>query len=169
MEYNEAKQKVIPEEMPNLQWNIMDKLKEFEGEYEKWRTKDVIAWIKIIANRKFNDNKYNNTIQKIMKLEINGEGLKDLQNESLLKLLGLNALDRNVLQQNVDRVVYGKGGKIKDMCTICTSNRINAMFIPCGHMAVCYGCYTKSKGNFRTCPICRKHVTNTKKAFMAGF
>ena len=38
-------------------------------------------------------------------------------------------------------------------CIICFDNKINAVFVPCGHLCCCYSCAAKCK---KKCPICRK-------------
>ncbi|KAF6197352.1 hypothetical protein GE061_020287 [Apolygus lucorum] len=49
------------------------------------------------------------------------------------------------------------------MCTICFSEEIGAIFLPCGHVAAC----TKCAVSLMKCAICRKDVTGTLRAFIA--
>lgn len=50
-------------------------------------------------------------------------------------------------------------------CVICLDEdaKIDALFIPCGHMNCCYNCATN--GNIVTCPICRTPIQQKMKVY----
>eukprot|EP01083_Nonionella_stella_P022272 61595_1 len=140
-------------------------MKKYERRHEEWDTNDVTQWVRLIEHGKFNKE---DLIECIVKMEIAGDSLKDLRNESFLKMLGLNAVERKCLFKNIDRVLNKPVAK-SDICTVCVSNGIDSVFVPCGHQAICYECFQKEQNRFASCPICRKAVSNTVRTFMNGF
>ena len=137
------------DKMPNLYQDISDKLGDLEKKYKQWKNEQVIEWIKIIENRKFNDDKYSNFIQQIQKMELTGVDLKGVS-EIVLKMLGLDEIDRKILLENIHRVLHKYGDKRNDICTVCVQNRINSIFTPCGHMVACFDCYQAAKDELGT-------------------
>ena len=143
-----------------------------EKKYKEWSTQTVIEWLLLIENGRFCQDKYRKLLGGIEKLKVDGSSFKDLQNDSLLKLVSDGSLDdddRQILIKNVDRVLNSNKEQRKDGCTICVDGKINSVFIPCGHQAACYECYEIDNDRFRRCPICRKEITNVVKTFMNGF
>lgn len=51
------------------------------------------------------------------------------------------------------------------LCSICLSNKRDALFVPCNHFIACRQCICK--GNIRTCPICRKPATTMGKVYLS--
>merc|ERR1712228_296865 len=156
--------------------SFQNALKIKEKQYKEWSTNDVIEWMLLIENGLFDNDKYCKmmiAIQNNQKLQIDGNSLKDLQNDSLLKLISDGCLDkseRKILIENVDRVLnVGIDEQPKNGCTICVDGKINSVFIPCGHQAACFACYEKDNNRFRKCPICRKEIADVIKTFMNGF
>jgi hypothetical protein len=53
-------------------------------------------------------------------------------------------------------------------CIICTVNRKNTIFIPCGHIALCIQCsneyYNRNSNDFK-CVICKQMCTHIQKIF----
>jgi len=49
------------------------------------------------------------------------------------------------------------------MCPICMDKPQNAVCIPCGHTAGCYGCLLRTQREKHTCPICRARVKQVVK------
>jgi len=148
---------------------ICSALKGFESSFDEWSVQNVIEWFRLIEHGKFDSSKYEPVVQQLEKLEIDGSKLKDLKNDSFLSLIGLEREDRQIVLKHLDRVINRNQGQTKNLCTVCTTNRINTAFVPCGHQTCCHACYERSKRQFKTCPICRKRVTKTMKTFMNGF
>jgi len=48
------------------------------------------------------------------------------------------------------------------MCSICLSHKIEIVFIPCGHVCVCFGCC----GKLAKCPICRTNITLKNRIYI---
>jgi hypothetical protein len=54
----------------------------------------------------------------------------------------------------------------KDACIICQENKIDNVFIPCGHMCSCTPCATRmSQTGNNKCPLCRKDVMSMFKVY----
>jgi len=139
------------------------------NKFIEWSSEEVIAWIGLIEDGRFNNRKY---LGMIKSLEIDGASLTDLRNDSLLKLIGrgtLSSTDRQILIANIDRLLNAENEQKKDRCTVCVQVKINAVFLPCGHQSACFECYEKNKNRFRKCPICRVQITNVIKTYMNGF
>ena len=83
--------------------------------------------------------------------------------------MGLNDCDIKCLMGNIERVISNNCAPKNNMCTVCVTNPINAVFTPCGHQSCCYQCYQKDPANFKKCHICRKRVRKTIRTFMNGF
>ena len=99
---------------------------------------------------------------------MNGNKMKDL-NDSLLKLIGLNDEDRQILIKHIDRVINKDAVSKIHICSICVNKPINTVFLPCGHQAVCFECYEMNAVNFKRCSICRRRVNETVQTFMNGY
>jgi hypothetical protein len=58
-----------------------------------------------------------------------------------------------------------EGGNVagSDRCFMCETNRPNAIFVPCGHLHVCYICGEGWQRRRRQCTFCRGHTTNVVK------
>merc|ERR1711933_237690 len=137
--------------------------------FTEWPTKEVVAWLRLIENGRFNKATF---IKGVEKLDINGKTLRDLCNDSLPKLIGRGALsstDRQLLIANIDRVTNAGNGQQMDKCTICVVGKVDSVFLPCGHQSICFKCYEKDKNRFRNCPICRVRITKVIKTYMNGF
>jgi hypothetical protein len=53
-------------------------------------------------------------------------------------------------------------------CKICFEASINAVLIPCGHLALCVPCADKLKRSASPlCPLCRQHITAVVQTFKA--
>lgn len=57
----------------------------------------------------------------------------------------------------------GSPAENSDMCGACMENKIDTVFVPCGHMYACSSCTTKLVQ--RKCPICRKPFTQAMKFY----
>ena len=58
-----------------------------------------------------------------------------------------------------------KNEKLKDnknVCAVCYINKINAAFIPCGHLCCCYNCALECN---KKCPICRSNSVLIQKIY----
>jgi hypothetical protein len=55
--------------------------------------------------------------------------------------------------------------RLKDAttCKVCMNEQLDTVFLPCGHLTCCEGCSSK----VRHCPICRKFIKATVKAFLS--
>jgi len=54
------------------------------------------------------------------------------------------------------------------ICSICMTNKIITIFLPCFHSCACLDCARKLKDN-RVCPICQSVITTMSRTFMAGY
>jgi len=52
-----------------------------------------------------------------------------------------------------------------DNCTICASNHVNSVFLPCGHVLSCLDCSNHIFASGKPCPICRSDITSVKQIF----
>lgn len=48
-------------------------------------------------------------------------------------------------------------------CTICYTNQINTLILPCRHMILCDFCAKELKNRFQKCPICREGISGFVK------
>ena len=143
----------------SLHKSALDQMEQFEAIYNEWNVIELISWIKFIENGRFNDKIYSKCIKKIEELEIDGGKMKEL-NDSLLKSFGFDEIDRKILIKNIKRVLSQKSASRtkNNLCMICIENKVNTVFTPCGHQAVCYGCYENSPYEYMKCSICREDV-----------
>ena len=51
----------------------------------------------------------------------------------------------------------------EDDCVICLENKPNILYTECMHFAVCTSC--DKKGDFKSCPLCRKKIKNQRILF----
>uniref|UniRef100_A0A8C4QH26 RING-type E3 ubiquitin transferase n=1 Tax=Eptatretus burgeri TaxID=7764 RepID=A0A8C4QH26_EPTBU len=51
------------------------------------------------------------------------------------------------------------------MCKVCMDQEVSVVFIPCGHLVVCFDC--ASSPSLRKCPICRSLVRGTLRTYMS--
>uniref|UniRef100_UPI00358F3FDC baculoviral IAP repeat-containing protein 7-B-like isoform X2 n=1 Tax=Myxine glutinosa TaxID=7769 RepID=UPI00358F3FDC len=51
------------------------------------------------------------------------------------------------------------------MCKVCMDKEVSVVFIPCGHLVVCFDC--ASSPSLRKCPICRSVVRGTLRTYMS--
>lgn len=49
------------------------------------------------------------------------------------------------------------------ICKVCMAEKVSIVFLPCGHIVTCAECAPA----MRNCPICRKLVKGTVRAFMS--
>jgi len=52
-------------------------------------------------------------------------------------------------------------------CTICYSESIDCVFIPCGHLTCCLRCARLVDSDDNRCPICRQSIGMIQKIFVA--
>eukprot|EP01084_Bolivina_argentea_P179297 309833_1 len=139
--------------------------KEHERKYKEWKEDDVIEWLKIIENAAFSGN--DKLMKVIHTLKICGKELNRLSND-ILSLIDMSLIERKMILKNVERVMKREHSNTCNTCTICVTNIIDSVFIPCGHQSICLSCYQKHKNQFRNCPNCRKSVS-IQKVYMSGF
>ena len=53
-----------------------------------------------------------------------------------------------------DGMVGGPEDKLLDECLVCSDQRRNVLFAPCGHITVCSGCSPRVK----KCLLCKEYV-----------
>lgn len=53
-------------------------------------------------------------------------------------------------------------------CSVCFSNPVNSILLPCGHVCVCWGCAQRLKGRREYCPLCRQHIDSVHRAYISG-
>ena len=51
----------------------------------------------------------------------------------------------------------------ESICVMCTSAPRSIVLIPCGHLAVCQGCYSR----LQQCPVCRSVIRGAIRSFIA--
>ena len=52
------------------------------------------------------------------------------------------------------------------LCQICYVNKIECIFLPCGHARTCEECATRIKNSGKPCPYCRKSVSTTHRIYL---
>ena len=52
-------------------------------------------------------------------------------------------------------------GDDKDICKLCIENKIDCVFIDCGHLMSCLRC----SRNLENCPFCRQTIYKTMKVY----
>lgn len=50
-------------------------------------------------------------------------------------------------------------------CKICFTNKINTVFLPCFHAAVCISCANRLEAT-KVCPICRNRIDTPRRLFL---
>lgn len=63
------------------------------------------------------------------------------------------------------QTVLRENRELQDMtiCKVCMVEKVNIVFLPCGHIVTCAECAPA----MRKCPMCRKMVMGTIRAFMS--
>lgn len=105
------------------------------------------------------EHEYNNKISAQI------EGIAKLENEFKAKTLELDAFLRTLNNGDKHDDKYDDNNDMYDdkySCSICMDNDINAVFIPCGHIASCYSC---GQG-FKNCPICRVDISGVYQIYL---
>ena len=52
------------------------------------------------------------------------------------------------------------------LCVICSTNKIDTVFYPCGHKSACYECSLIIKKNYKMeCPMCRQPIKDLIRVF----
>ena len=88
---------------------------------------------------------YSNYINNILSFYI--EPLKKQINK-LKEQLNISKGQNNVLQKKIDDSLK--------TCSVCMENKIERIFIPCGHACLCDQCFERCQTyNIRSCPVCR--------------
>ena len=147
---------------------IQQKIAKFEEVRTEWTVQDVMSWLLLIESGHFNGVKYNSFRDQLIKLNVNGEKLPEMNSKILLSMMGLNDKDQSLLLRNICRVSeIWTESKRRDLCGLCMEKRIDSVMIPCGHQYSCYKCLTENQ--ITKCPICRRHISQKVKTFMNGF
>lgn len=53
-----------------------------------------------------------------------------------------------------------------ELCVVCMDSVKNAVFIPCGHVATCFGCSSDILSSSKICPICSVTVSSVHQIYM---
>lgn len=127
-----------------------------------------------------------NRIEKFDWTKVSEINYDSLQSKSIEQL--------DNLQKNIESLKQINGAMIEDkkasekveehlLCHICCSQKINTVFIPCGHMVCCEGCskqaskfidynyYSDSdaemiENDSGVCPMCKKYVNTIQKVYL---
>ena len=67
----------------------------------------------------------------------------------------ISSSERNVLTSEIAKDVF--------LCKICYNEKINCVFVPCGHAFSCWSCSVK----VLCCPVCRVNFTAIQKIFIS--
>lgn len=59
-----------------------------------------------------------------------------------------------------------KHNSTDNMCKICFSNQVNAMFTSCKHIGCCYGCAKNIQVRTGLCPFCRCKTSKVIQIYM---
>lgn len=51
-------------------------------------------------------------------------------------------------------------------CKLCYNNKMNILFLECGHICYCETCFNNISQNYNLCPICNSHINSTKKIIL---
>ena len=147
--------------------SIEKRVEKFEELRSEWSVNDVVGWIKLIENGHFDDDQFADFFDKLQKMEVTGKKLKEMNSKIALEMMGFDEENQRILLRNIVRVSKQQDETSRDICGLCTVNKINSVIIPCGHQHACYDCMTRHQ--LTKCPICRKRITKTIKTFMNGF
>lgn len=122
-------------------------------------------------------------IQNIESVDMNTSFIETHQNMDMDKLKKIQSVLELLTSVN-NEVITDKMIKEKEdeklLCQICCSEKINTVFVPCGHMICCEEC---SKSVFKTynyddweedlveensndCPLCKEEVDSVQKIYM---
>jgi len=68
-------------------------------------------------------------------------------------------------ERRLKELEMNQENKENSVCVICLDEtaKVDALFIPCGHMNCCYDCATN--GNIVTCPICRTPIQQKMRVY----
>ena len=147
------------------------KLIEIEKGYKEWSAEETMKWISMMEQGRFRAPKFSTFIEKLSKMNIDGQQLAELNSKFALNMAGLkHANDQAILRKHINRVVAPQPTDNRNLCGICVKNKVDTVMLPCGHQYHCYECIQRmSVQQRRMCPICRKSVSQIIKTFMSGF
>eukprot|EP01084_Bolivina_argentea_P116262 206602_1 len=148
---------------------LIEKMKQFESNFNLWNTEMSIEWILLIENGYFDYKQYDMFIKKIKEIGINGKQLKDLNNELLLNMINLKDKQHQyVIRKHINRIIQQyENENDQSMCGLCIDNKINTVIIPCGHQYHCASCIENYQPD--SCPICRNVINQIIRTFLSGF
>ncbi|XP_063402386.1 E3 ubiquitin-protein ligase XIAP-like [Mytilus trossulus] len=120
---------------------------------------------------------FNYPLQEIMdavKLYVTREGNRNFTAEDLLIIIrrsnsasyihvetdGPDAHQSSVPDRDTD-IIIEENRQIEEskLCKICLENKVNVVFLPCGHICACSDCSPA----IRKCAICREFIKNVMK------
>lgn len=148
----------------NIKEEYEDAICSIEDAFTEWTSNEVVNWLNIIQNGKF--GKYKQMRYSIVKYKIDGKKIRNIT-DTFLEMVGVNLDDSKLVLKNIHRLMCKLEKQMHNKCCACTENRINTIFLPCGHQTFCSGCISNRK--IVKCPICRKTIKKVKQAYMAGF
>ena len=151
-------------------------MKRSEQNAKAWTRDDVVYWFKLIEDGRFeNETEFDGIYASLSRLRINGSSLHGLMNSMILKLMGLDHSEIEVILKNLERILHGNKKQKQeeegahDICQICAEKRIDSVIHPCMHQFCCLECYNEHKGKMeQRCPICRGNIKRITQTFMSG-
>eukprot|EP01130_Rhizamoeba_saxonica_P009847 TRINITY_DN4020_c1_g3_i1.p1 TRINITY_DN4020_c1_g3~~TRINITY_DN4020_c1_g3_i1.p1 ORF type:complete len:410 (-),score=87.33 TRINITY_DN4020_c1_g3_i1:6-1235(-) len=90
----------------------------------------------------------------------------NIENENMSEIEGINTptiIDPMNVNTSSEEIVQNMIDEEDRLCTICMDSKVNAVFIPCGHVATCMDC---GKQNLEFCPICRGKIENVFQVYI---
>jgi len=164
----------LKETEESLKNAIREKTCKLEKEYTRWTVDDTVQWVSMINQSHFRAPNYRSFIRELVRMEIDGLQLGELDNKFALSAAGLKSnKDQAIIRREINRVTSKQCGGSEEpsqnICGICVDNTINTVMIPCGHQYHCITCTRKSTAHKMNCPICRQPVTRVLQTYMAGF
>nr|CAD2183581.1 unnamed protein product [Meloidogyne enterolobii] len=75
----------------------------------------------------------------------------------------INSVNNN--NNDADAAIQLEDGDRNNECTICMTNRVNAVIYRCGHMCMCFPCAKETHRRSGDCPICRTPIIDVIRCY----
>jgi hypothetical protein len=74
---------------------------------------------------------------------------------------------RKVVKEKLEKIPVEKTTETseEEVCVVCSENKRNVVFFPCGHKALCSACAVRILDTKLPCPICREKIGDITRVF----
>lgn len=97
-------------------------------------------------------------------LDLSNPHLSRIENPTCRPVVNLDP-DWRILDDHDDEEISENESNSHYVCKVCMTNKVNTVFMPCFHAAVCSSCANRLQ-NSRRCPICRSSIDTARRIYL---